>query len=118
MTIKAAPRTFEDPVVQAAYKWWLLRRPVGWTEAEHLANPNINCPGLRDGALAKAVAVKVAACAMTIEEFTKNGVHVKITRWATGSVVECDCKCLGSDFSTHSTEQCPNLKQQLLRNAS
>lgn len=28
---------------EAAYRWWLTKRPVGWTEEDHHQNPDINC---------------------------------------------------------------------------
>lgn len=43
--------------IQAVAKtWWRGRRPVGWTKAQHLANPTVNCTGKHELALAAAVA--------------------------------------------------------------
>jgi len=42
---------------RAALKWWKGHRPLGYSEAEHLANPQINLLDRhREGALAMAVA--------------------------------------------------------------
>jgi hypothetical protein len=32
----------DDKVIRAALAWWRGQRPMGWTEAEHLANPTVN----------------------------------------------------------------------------
>jgi hypothetical protein len=48
-----------------------------------------------------------------ITEYTKNGVHVKVTRSENGSVVECDCQCFGNTTRCHSNSYCPNLKSQV-----
>lgn len=48
-------------VVIQAVKWWKMRRPVGWTMEQHLANPGINCAGTdADKALAIAIGAMVA----------------------------------------------------------
>lgn len=41
----------------------------------------------------------------------RNGVRVKVTRWADGSgtTVEASCQCFGSPFRVHSHMLCPNL---------
>lgn len=31
-----------SPVEKAALTWWRSKRPLAWSEAEHLANPKIN----------------------------------------------------------------------------
>lgn len=40
----------------------------------------------------------------------RNGVRVKVTRWADGSgtTVEASCQCFGSPFRPHSVVSCPN----------
>lgn len=45
-------------VIWAATAWWKSRRPLGWSEADHLSNPTINQldPGGADKQLARAVA--------------------------------------------------------------
>lgn len=44
---------------RAAWKWWTWRRPLGYTEQEHLENPEVNCAGPTDAALARVVASMV-----------------------------------------------------------
>lgn len=43
-------------VEKAARAWWKTRRPVGWKESQHLANPTINCTDSKERTLAHAVA--------------------------------------------------------------
>lgn len=43
-------------VISNAIAWWLGRRPVGWNAKQHLANPEINCTGKVEHALARSVA--------------------------------------------------------------
>jgi len=43
-------------VIDAAIQWWLARRPVGWSEAQHLERPAINTTTPREAQLASAVA--------------------------------------------------------------
>ena len=47
------------PVLTAALAWWRCRRPVGWTETEHLEHPEINTATASEQALARAVAAWV-----------------------------------------------------------
>jgi len=54
-------RSKRTAVEEAAYLWWLLRRPVRWFEPEHVDNPGINCIGPTERALAEAVAAMVEA---------------------------------------------------------
>ena len=44
----------------AAKAWWESKRPIGFTTAQHLANPTINCTG--DLGPAQALALAVAVC--------------------------------------------------------
>jgi hypothetical protein len=45
-----------EAIEQAAYEWWLGRRPRNWTEDEHVKNPVINCCSTYEITLANAVA--------------------------------------------------------------
>jgi hypothetical protein len=54
----------------------------------------------------------------TVEERTKNGVHVRVERVSdengpVGSVVLADCQCFGHPLRVHSTEFCPNRLAQI-----
>jgi hypothetical protein len=50
----------------------------------------------------------------SIEQTVRNGVRVRITRWADGGTsVETDCWCLGYPCHTHSTVGCPLLQRQM-----
>lgn len=50
-----------DPIHAAAYAWWRNRRPVDWSEAQHLEHPRVNCAGDAERKLAMAVAKMVEA---------------------------------------------------------
>ena len=52
-------KSAEAVLIAAALAWWEGYRPVGWTEAQHRAQPRINCTS--DGAkqLAEACALYV-----------------------------------------------------------
>ncbi len=41
---------------EPAQRWWLSKRPVAWSAAEHFANPTINTTTPAEKALATAVA--------------------------------------------------------------
>ena len=43
-------------VAEAAEEWWRMRRPVSYSEAEHLINPTVNCVNSCETALAATVA--------------------------------------------------------------
>lgn len=47
------------PVLTAALAWWRGKCPVAFTEAEHLAHPEINTTTAWEKALARAVATWV-----------------------------------------------------------
>jgi hypothetical protein len=38
-----------------AKAWWKMHRPVGWTEAQHLKNPTVNCSTPDESRLARSV---------------------------------------------------------------
>lgn len=44
-----------DELNAVIYTWWLARRPQGWTEEQHLADPTVNC-WENDKPLAQAMA--------------------------------------------------------------
>ena len=46
-------------VVGAAKAWWVSKKPVAYSNSEHLENPTINCCGEEEKELARAVAVWV-----------------------------------------------------------
>jgi len=48
-----------SPVELAAYVWWTSKRPVGWSEENHLKTPAINVSTPSEAHLALAVAYKV-----------------------------------------------------------
>jgi hypothetical protein len=37
-----AERLAADLVIEAALAWWRMKRPIGWPEAQHRANPAVN----------------------------------------------------------------------------
>jgi hypothetical protein len=43
-------------VEQAAYRWWLSKRPCGWTEKKHLDHCYVNTLLVHEEQLAQAVA--------------------------------------------------------------
>lgn len=43
-------------VAEAAVAWWIGRRPAGWSLAQHLADPAVNCEGDHERELAAAAA--------------------------------------------------------------
>ena len=44
------------PIERAAYAWWKNRRPLVYSEAEHLRNPTVNTCTDGEARLARAVA--------------------------------------------------------------
>lgn len=46
----------EQQLLMAAQAWWAQRRPQGWTEAQHQANPLVNTQSPEEQALACAMA--------------------------------------------------------------
>lgn len=46
----------EASVMDAAYKWWVQKRPLGWSEETHLNNPSINVTSDAERELALRVA--------------------------------------------------------------
>lgn len=56
----AAERRLRHGVALTATSWWFGKRPTGWTLAQHLGNPTVNCVNDREKRLARAVA-KLAA---------------------------------------------------------
>ncbi len=55
---KAYSTTMSD-VETAAYNWWFGRRPIYYSEEQHLENPTINTSGLTEIELARSVAMLV-----------------------------------------------------------
>ena len=49
-------RAFLVGLEKAAIAWWRSKRPVDWSQAEHLKNPTINVATEREAGLALAVA--------------------------------------------------------------
>lgn len=49
----------------------------------------------------------------TIENQTRNGVHVNVLRNQDGSVVEADCQCFGIVGRVHSTDTCKLYRKQI-----
>ena len=45
-----------SPVETAAVRWWVGKRPLGWTEAEHLKTGAVNTTTATENSLAEAVA--------------------------------------------------------------
>ena len=45
---------------EASIRWWESKRPVGWSEDQHLAEPTVDCASPAEQALARAVARWVA----------------------------------------------------------
>ena len=48
--------TAAPELTDAAIAWWRDQSASGWTDAEHLEHPTVNCAGSAEQALAKAVA--------------------------------------------------------------
>lgn len=53
--VHAAMKRIET-VHGVAYQWWKSRRPVSFTEADHIANPTVNTTSAAEAAMAQAVA--------------------------------------------------------------
>ncbi len=51
-------------VAGAALTWWLSRRPVGWSRAQHIACPAVNCASDEERALAHTCVALVEALAL------------------------------------------------------
>lgn len=51
----------EQAVINAAKRWWLSHRPIGWGECDHLDAADINCVTQREKELANAVAAAVTS---------------------------------------------------------
>ena len=49
----------QTPLCAAALVWWEGHRPLGWTEAEHTAQPRVNCTGSEEALLAETCAAFV-----------------------------------------------------------
>lgn len=65
-------------ICKTAFDWWLQRRPCRWTQAMHLANPEINCVNHTECRLALAVAVMVKDLEVSNEQHTgRNGSGVE-----------------------------------------
>lgn len=43
-------------LINGSVSWWESNRPVGWSEAQHLENPTINCSTPAEDQLAERVA--------------------------------------------------------------
>jgi hypothetical protein len=48
-------------VEQAAFEWWKAKKPMAWSQVEHVETPCVNCTSERDCTLAKAVAEMVVS---------------------------------------------------------
>jgi hypothetical protein len=46
-----------DRLRMSAESWWRMRRPVSWSEAQHMENPTVNCTTDAERELALAIAV-------------------------------------------------------------
>ena len=44
-----------EEALDAADAWWVTKRPITWTDAEHAAQPFVNCVGPQEQALAAAL---------------------------------------------------------------
>jgi hypothetical protein len=44
-----------EAALDAADAWWATKRPITWTDAEHAAQPFVNCVGPQEQALAAAL---------------------------------------------------------------
>ena len=51
--------TTQELLTDAAIEWWKGRRPVGWTEVQHLVNPQINTSTYSEKSLCLAVATYI-----------------------------------------------------------
>jgi hypothetical protein len=47
----------EHEVIKAAMNWWMMQRPLDWSEEQHLKHPTINIFGNQERALAEAIAL-------------------------------------------------------------
>lgn len=55
--VRYVPAAAAEPaILSAARAWWRSKRPIGWTEAQHLASPTINTMTQWESRLARAVA--------------------------------------------------------------
>lgn len=52
----ASPHEAAQDLVEAVVEWWLCLRPQDFSEADHFANPTINCSNERELAIAEGVA--------------------------------------------------------------
>ncbi len=50
---------------------------------------------------------------VSVEDQSKNGVRVIVTRFHDGTVVDASCSCFGSEHRVHSTSSCPVYKSRL-----
>lgn len=50
------PHEAAQDLVEAVVEWWLCLRPSDFSEAEHFAEPTINCSNDRERAIAERVA--------------------------------------------------------------
>lgn len=57
--------SIECSVLLEAYLWWSSRRPEGWSEARHIAEPTVNTFSHREEALAREVAHMAQALGKT-----------------------------------------------------
>lgn len=55
------PDSMNDAVYQAARLWWKSHRPTQWSEAQHLAQPTVNCTSASERRLASSVAKELNA---------------------------------------------------------
>jgi hypothetical protein len=46
----------KEQLADAAYRWWLEKRPAGWSREGHILDAGIGCKGVLELALAFAVA--------------------------------------------------------------
>jgi hypothetical protein len=48
-------------VAAAALDWWKQKRPINWTDLEHVASPTVNCLNDSERNLATSVAAMLLA---------------------------------------------------------
>lgn len=54
-------RILDARIVSLSIAWWRSRRPISWTQAEHIKNPTVNTATRWDHDLAREVAFLVVS---------------------------------------------------------
>ena len=49
-------QSVEQPIIEAAIAWWHTRRPLNWTEAQHIARPDVRVTTVPEKVLCFAIA--------------------------------------------------------------